>query len=230
MKQHIVILALLCLTEHPAWGQSKLVKPDYPVIQKTISDSSSSLYYPRLLGRYEEGDSSLTLEEKRHLYYGYQFQPNYNPYAPSSYRDQLRSLLSRDNHTTEDLNRLAAITDSMLAENPLDMDALSYKLYVNDKLGNQSEFTRYRNRGRIILDAIMSTGDGKTERTAFYVIDTSDEYTLVNILGFKFGGEQSLTKDFCDLLSLAPNEKKITGLYFDVHACFDFMSKQMKGK
>jgi len=45
------------------------------------------------------------------------------------------------------------------------------------------------------------------------VINTSDEYFLLSVFGFEFGGTQSLTRP-CDYLELAENESGIEGLYF----------------
>ena len=65
------------------------------------------------------------------------------------------------------------------------------------------------------------------KKEAFYVIYTSHEYDLLNILGFQFGGSQSLIEHY-DYLTLAENEAKIEGLYFDVSPCLNSMSKMFK--
>ena len=73
----------------------------------------------------------------------------------------------------------------------------------------------------------LSSGDGLTKETAYYVINTTDEYNLISILGFEFGGEQSLIEHY-DRLTLAENDYNIEAFYFDVSPCLNSLSKMLK--
>ena len=44
-------------------------KPNYNKIEKNIKIKNSNLFYESLLDRFQNADSTMTLEEKRHLYY-----------------------------------------------------------------------------------------------------------------------------------------------------------------
>lgn len=204
-------------------------KPDYRKIKTEISDERSEFFYPTLLDRYTSGDSTLSLEEKRHLYYGYTFQSAYSPYGRSDYEDSLRSVATRDSLVGRDYAAILVYTDRLLAYNPFDLRAINYRLFAHDKLGNRDGFAGNLARMRIIVDAIMSSGNGKTKETAFYVISTAHEYDLINILGLQFGGKQSLIEHY-DYLTLARNEPGIEGLYFDVSPCLDHLNKMFKKK
>jgi len=63
---------------------------------------------------------------------------------------------------------------------------------------------------------ILSSGDGRTEESAFHVISVSHEYDILQVLGFEFGGQQSLTTKDCDYLAVKENEYDIKGFYFNV--------------
>ena len=115
----------------------------------------------------------------------------------------------------------------MLLDNPFDLNAINYQLYSLEQMGNMSIFNKRVIQLKTIIDALMSSGNGKNKKEAFYVIYTSHEYDLLNILGFQFGGSQSLIENY-DYLTLAENEAKIEGLYFDISPCLNSMSKMFK--
>lgn len=223
------LLGLLILPFLTSGQVSTIVRPDYKAIETAVADPTSPFYYPTLMGRLRAGDSTINLEESRHLYYGFQFQPNYSPYQVSPYEKEMNTLINKsEQHTKEELHRLVVLSDSVLASYPFDLRTISIKIYGHDKLNMPEETAKLRIRGRVLLDAIFSSGDGKSDKTPFFVLHTTNEYSIINILGFEFGGQQSLTKGMCDVLTLKPNPSGIESLYFDVTALFDSMSKMLK--
>jgi len=64
-----------------------------------------------------------------------------------------------------------------------------------------------------LLGSITSSGDGKSCKTAYYVINVDEEYTVLNYMGAKTLG-QSLD-DGCDALDVELNGKR-TKIYFDI--------------
>jgi hypothetical protein len=115
----------------------------------------------------------------------------------------------------------------MLLDNPFDLSAINYQLYSLEQMGNKKSFDKKVTQLGTIVDVLISSGNGKSKKDAFYVIYTSHEYDLLNILGFQFGGSQSLIEHY-DYLTLAENEAKLEGLFFDVSPCLNSMSKMFK--
>ena len=179
------------------------------------------------MARYINADTSMSLEEKRHLYYGFTFEENYSPYGNSVYNDSLRPLLQIETHNYEELEKIKELTDLIIDENPFDLRALNYQLYACDKLADSESFNKRIIQVNILVDVMLSSGDGISKKTAFYVINTSHEYDLISILGFSFGGSQSLIEHY-DYLSIAENEAGIEGLYFDVSPCLNHLNKMFK--
>ena len=73
-----------------------------------------------------------------------------------------------------------------------------------------------------LIRTIMSSGDGKTEKTAFIVVKVLDEYSILNALRLQFK-RQALTskkKKYYDLMNVAQNEYGIEKLYFDINLFF----------
>lgn len=228
MKKTILLLLAVVLLPVIGFAQKmQTEKPDYSQIEKDIADPQSNFYYPKLLQRYKGYDTTMTLQEKRYVYYGFTFQKDYSPYGHSTFFDSLKKVLNKESHSSDELMVIVRFTDSILATNPFDLQAMNYQLYAYDKLQKKSEFTRKLHQMRIIVDAMFSSGDGLTKKTAYYVIYTSHEYSLLNIMGFDFGGQQSLIEHY-DFLKVSKNAQEIDGFYFDVSPCLNYLNRTLK--
>jgi len=226
MKSNCFILILLGATL--AYGQQwNFNKPDYQQIGIHIADTHSHYYYPTLLERFKKSDTTLTLQEKRHLYYGYIFHPRYAPYERSEYQDSLVQVLRKERQGAEDLEKIIRYGDSVLVGNPFDLRTLNYQLYALEQQRDTEGFEAKMIQSTAIIDALMSSGDGTSKAFSFYVINTSHEYGLLGILGLDFGGSQSLTEHY-DYLTVAANDFGIEGLYFDVTPCLNSLQKFLK--
>lgn len=203
------------------------VAPDYKKIEKKIRSKGSDFYYPALMERYMRSDSTFTIEEKRHLYYGYTFQPEYAPYSISDYLDSVKVIMEKNELDSADYIVLLRYSDSLLAHFPFDIRALNHKLMVYDQFENETEFMNHIIKMNIIFDAILSSGDGAAQETAFYVISTMHEYDVLGMLGFTFGGQQSLVGN-CDYLKIQNNQYDLSGLYFDVSPCLKHLNLMFK--
>lgn len=202
-------------------------RPDYQIIEKNIKKAGSNLFYDLLMAKFQMGDSTMTLEEKRHLYYGYTFHENYHPYSRSDYSDSLKGVMELEHHTIVEYQRIINFSDSALYFNPFDLRAINSQLYALEKLGKKIEFDIKLNQLKLIIDALVSSGYGTNKEEAFFVIYTTHEYDLLEFLGFKYGGSQSL-KDGYDYLTVGENDAGVEGLYFDVSPCLLALNKMFK--
>ncbi len=224
MKAVILIFSFLFATLQALPQDIKFEKPNYKKIKKAISKRKSDLYYPKLMEKYLKGDTTMTLEEKRHLYYGFTFQSNYSPYGEPDYYDSLLAVLKQDTLTNDDLHKIIVFADSVLAEDPFNLRSMDYQLYAYKQLGKEEAYMKRFAQMQIIVDAILSTGIGISKETAFYVIAVPHEYFILEVLGFEFGNLQKLI-DHYDFLKVADNEYGIEGLYFDVTPCLNSLNK-----
>lgn len=227
IKKQLLVIMILLVSMSIFSQNMETEKPDYKKIEKKISKEKSDFYYPKLLKKYMNSDTTMTLKEKRYLYYGYSFQNSYSPYGHSNFSDSLGTVLQKEKHSNKELLKIIKFSDSVLVENPFDLRVINYQLYAYEKLGEKIEFDKKINQMKIIVDALLSSGDGLKKKTAFYVIYISQEYDLLNILGFEFGGEQSLIEHY-DYLKAAKNSQKIKGFYFDVSPCLNSMNDMFK--
>ncbi len=221
-KYLLTVLCFLTITSIFSQAEEKN-PPNYKAIKKEVSDKNSAFYYPKLFDKFLKSDTTMTLREKRLLYYGFQYQSKYSPYGGhSSYNDSLKTVFQKQNFTKEDFKKVITFSDSILSSNPFDLRSLNYQTYALQELGNKQDYLKKLNQMRTIIQAIFSSGNGLKKETAFYVIYVSHEYVLLDILGYKFGGQQQLI-DHYDYLRLAENPENIKGMYFDVSASLNAM-------
>ncbi|MGY5353543.1 DUF4919 domain-containing protein [Wenyingzhuangia sp. IMCC45467] len=190
-------------------------KPNYKLIKSEIENINSDLYYPKLLEKYYQSDSTMTLEHKRHLYYGYIFNKNYSPYTRSENISKARDIYKKKNITKNDLEKIIEYGQKAIKEFPFDFSALNYLVYANNELNNKDESEKLIRMYNIIIDAIYSSGVGIEKENAIYVINTSHEYEMLYVFGYEFGGRQSLIEHF-DYLEIKENENNLDGLFFDI--------------
>ncbi|MBD0830612.1 DUF4919 domain-containing protein [Aestuariibaculum sediminum] len=224
----IVFSLLLCSVVFLLQAQDMTFeKPNYKQIKRNIANEKSNLFYDILMQKYKNSDSTLNLNEKRHLYYGYTFQDTYSAYAISDYEDSLNVHFKNESHNPFVLQEIIRVSDSILKEKPFSLQTLNAQLYAFDKLGDQENFNKKITQAKIIFDALLSSGNGHSKQDAFYVIYTSHEYILLNYLGYQFGGQQSLIEHY-DFLTIKNPTEELEGLYFDVSPCLNSLNSLFK--
>ncbi len=206
---------------------NKTYKPDYKKIKKEILKQDGLYYYDSLFIKYKNGDTTLTTEEKRHLYYGFSFRNAYSPYESSDYTDSINVILKNSTLTETDYQNIIRFYDLIFQKNPFNLGALNSALFACDKTGQTNLFNKKVAQMNIIFDAILSSGDGLTKETAFYVTYINHEYAVLNILGFEFGGEQRLIEHY-DFLKVTENKYNIEGFYFDISPSLNHLNEMFK--
>lgn len=203
--------------------------PDYDLIKAQICDTSSNYYYPKLMERLVKGDMTLTTDDFRYLYFGYIFQPKYEPYWKSPYQDKLDIYYSKNSLDRSDYDEFIKLATLSINEFPFDLRQMNSLAYVYHLKGDEvkSKIISYKYQG--ILQAIMSSGDGKNCETGLHVISTSHEYIILTMLEFRVLG-QSLTSDFCDCMKVADDQKREVNIYFNIKRIWDTNIEKMKKK
>lgn len=207
-----------------------LKAPDYKRIKKEIGSKDGEFYYPELLRRFQAADTTLTPEQIYHFYYGTATRSDYNPYKTSNYND-LNEALSGDTITQEDWRRAAQVVEKELETDPTNLRFHLYKQYVYSNLyGKEAEETVNAYIQVVMLfSAIASSGNGRSPETAFHVISTTDEYGLMELLGFSPKSQSLMEKHgrSYDLMELKENEYGLESMYFDVTICLEALHKSL---
>ncbi|MFO7370833.1 MAG: DUF4919 domain-containing protein [Bacteroidales bacterium] len=226
MKHFYLLIAWMILIMPDLCGQKPAFKaPDYKWIKEEMNNRNSSHFYPVLLERYRKADTTLTTVDFKILYYGQVFTDTYSPYSRSEYVDSLSTLLSQDSLQEDDFRALIRYENLILNKYPFNLRDLNILAYAYHKTGDTLAALLTEYKLNSVIGTILSTGDGQKEKSAWHVISVTHEYDILGALGFRFGGEQMLTKKGCDYLKVADNEYGIKGFYFNVNKILDKQSE-----
>ncbi len=126
-----ILLALFATTFFAVEAQDDFFEaPDFKAIKHNVTEPSSPYFYPRLLQKYLLAETELNLEESRHLYFGFIYQPEYVPVDTSAYNSLLAETISKPSFSETDHGRVLQYSDALLQEDPFNLRALNAKLLV----------------------------------------------------------------------------------------------------
>lgn len=214
-----VILLLAFMGTLLAFGQ--INPPNYKKIKKAISDKKSEFYYPVLLERYLQGDSTFTPNELECLYYGFIFQKNYQPY--STIDNELRDYLkSKPTLSDDECREALAMAKQILKENPFRTSAINTIIYCYDQLDSMDMVNRYNQMFRMTAIAIINSGNGKSMETAFHVNEVSHEYLLASLFNLVPKGQylEHKGKHVYDKMELQENQYGLEAIYFNIDSFY----------
>lgn len=180
------------------------------------------------MNRYKMSDPTLTMEEKRHLYYGFIFQKEYSPFEYTKYRDSLIKYSKKKIFNKKNLYRIIVNTNKVLRVNPFDLSALKFQVFAFKVLKLESDIEYKKEKIRIIEDAMLSSGDGLQKSSAYYVINTSHEYELIDMIGYEYANKRRVSAPNHQYLNILENNQNIKGLYFDVTPCLYSVNDRLK--
>lgn len=207
----------------------KISNIDFDLIKSHTQDSTSSFYYPLLIQRFLQFDTTLTEKEFCFIYYGNVFKDNYNPYGTGEDEEKFIQLFRQKN-----IQEAIPFGQKALIDNPVNLNILYKMLICFHNMGDKTTARKYANLYYGLLEEIYKSGDGRKIESAYVVIKVSDEYQILNDLELESTG-QALLKGETDRLTIntkgqkkVKGRKKISELYFNVSKPFEHMSKQFK--
>lgn len=228
MKKIYYILALFIMVK--AGAQSSDIKaPDYVSIAANITNQDSPYHYPTLLERYNRADASMTIEDKRHLYYGYALTDSYAPFSRSQEEKALYELLVQKKPGAAEYEKVLQYTAAIQENYPFSIRIKDYRIYCLKQLNRMSEANKEMEQREIIIDAVLSSGDGKTKENSLHIINPVNEYEFIELMGFEYAGKEFLIENRFDYLTLSENSYELQGMFFDVTTCLkalDFTASQ----
>lgn len=212
MKKLLPLLGVILLTLSAFRDP---VAPDMEQIRREVSDPQSKYYYPKLMAEYERNETVMNLEDYRHLYLGYMFEEDFNPYRTSAFANLVEELYFKSQHSKSECDRIIKYAELSLKDNPFDLQQIDYLIYAlrEKKKNNIANIWQYRLNH--LMEAIVSTGTGLDHEHAWVVVSPQHEYFLLNRLGH-------VAQDFefeapgYDHITVAPkNTKDSTDYYFN---------------
>jgi hypothetical protein len=223
MKQPLFFFLTICIlaggTAQAQRKKPKYVVPNFATIKKDIKNPASPYYYPSLMDKYNDGDSYLTNEEFRYLFYGYVFQPGYNALKVSSYEKLIAPYYGNTNIKPREYDAIIDNIKKSLAESPFNLRHMSALVAMYQLKGDATLSARASFLLQGVTDAILSSGDGKTCASALYIISKKDETDLMYIFEHNILA-QTLDGD-CDYIETNIDYRNIKGFYFNTKIFFE---------
>lgn len=181
--------------------------------------------YQDLLAQVKKMDAKADFQALRLAYVQ---TPDYQPYGDDrASRDGMR-----DGMRSKDYQKAVKNADKVLSKNYVDIEAHAIAALAHAELKNadKAKFHTYVRDG--LVKSILKSGDGKSPKTAFVVINTSEEYALMRALEVK-PMRQALMKDkghSYDRQDCLDGMSKPITLYFNIDRPFQWLSDSMKKK
>lgn len=188
--------------------------PDNDSILRATIDQASPYYYPALYSRYTSGDTTLTAEDYRHLYYGYVWRPEYKPFETPPARDRLLGVLEKDSLTTNDFRKIIEYGQEIMRSEPFDPSTINFMIYAYGALGDTLDARINYHRLNGVLGAIESSGTGLSEDSPWHVLYFSHTRDLLSSLDIVCGKERVISRSVAYMPLLA-RQKGVKGYYFD---------------
>ena len=174
--------------------------------KKTDSD------YARLLERVKAGDMTVDFKQMR---FAYMDSPEYK--AAKGTDAEAEAMMAAVN--AGDFPAAIKNADVVLASDYVDLDAHFAEYVAHRELHHDAESQFHKNVFDGLLHSITNSGDGKTEQTAYVVVQTHEEYVVIRVFGLTLN-RQSLKRvnhhayDVIDATD--PQSSQKVTLYFNV--------------
>lgn len=194
----------------------KIEKPDMALIEQAVNNPDSKYYYPKLMARYERRDTMMQLEDYRHLYYGFMFQEDFDPYRRSEYSEKVDELYYRTEHSRAECDTIIKYAELSLKDTPFDLQQINFLIYALrvKKKNHLANIWQYRLNH--ILEAIVSSGTGIDKENAWYVINPRHEYNILNFKGYVADSQEFLPPYYDYITIERSNDKDPAGFYFNI--------------
>ena len=208
MKKSMLIAVLLLFVGLSLTAQQKdksFLNIDYKAMEKFAKNQTED--FTALVNRFNSGDTTLTDMEVAKIYYGSYFSPDY------SYKDASMELI--DLMKSESYRPAFEQCKKELEKSPCSLDLLLKAYTCANHLGESNAL--YSIQIEQIVGVILSSGDGRTEKTAFKVLEVSDEYCILyGIFGLNLKSQALI--GHCDRMTVYEDEApdETFDIYFDV--------------
>jgi len=159
-----------------AFGFSQKSKIILDNIKKEIADKESDFYYEKMLFKYKGLPKSIDSVEAQHLYYGRTFLDKTISTSDKPFKKLLEDFKKQDYAET------ITKANQLLSVDPTNLDLLMIMLQCYDKQQDVKNFTYYLSQFKLLTSAILDSGDGKSEDSAYLVNSVGDEYILINVI------------------------------------------------
>lgn len=210
----IFLLAAATAATAEVLPQLKREKPDLEAIKRATQDRTSPYYYPTLMKEFQRNDTLMKIDKFRHLYLGSMFQEDYNPYRSSDRPVQYEAIFSKAKTLTrQECDSVILYSTRALADNPFNLGEMVMLINAYKTKGKTNIAKIWQYKLNYLLMAIVSTGTGKDEDNAWYVIEPQHEYVLLNMMDYTVADHQFKEPAY-EIITVRNRQGKEAGNYY----------------
>ncbi|MCM1163630.1 MAG: DUF4919 domain-containing protein [Muribaculaceae bacterium] len=209
------VLAFNCSAQSLA--QLKREKPDLEQIRRATMDRTSPYYYPRLMQEFQRNDTLMKIDKYRHLYLGYMFCEDYNPYRSGERSITYDATFNRSKKLTrQECDSVIAYAELALADNPFNLGEMVMLINALRGKGKTNLANIWQYKLNYLLMAIVSTGTGLDEENAWVVTDPQHEYVLLNMMDYTVSDHVFYDPAYEYVTVVDSNGGDAGGFYFNI--------------
>ena len=216
IKLITLFLCFLALTFAANAQDKPSVKPTpKPLPVKSAESTRLAKEYEELVAKLKQGDTSIDFKKLR---LAFTETKEFSPYGGSESRELMNDALAK-----KDFKEALKLANERLKNYYVDIDAHFTAMIANLELKREKEAGFHRNVVRGLLDSILDGADGKTAKTAYFVISIREEYFVMSYNGYRVAGQalKMLDGHTYDVLSgTNPDTKETAEVYFNIDKVF----------
>ena len=216
--KNLLLIALFCVS---LCGFAQRV-PDYAKIEEEVINPSSQYYYPLLMQRYVANDTTLTVNDFYHLYYGYTFQESYKPLIEPLQKDSLASLFAtRTTFPPDVFDKIERYSKVILSVEPFNLRDINVLAFAYQNAGLNEKAEQMMFKLEKIVEVIKSTGDGLSEKSPWWVIYRHHSNDLLSVLDIETVKNITISKNIEYLQIRNRADSRIKGYFFNISGIYN---------
>lgn len=195
--------------------------PDNDRIIAAIFDPQSPYNYTALITRYFAGDTTLTLEEYRHLYYGNVWQESYKPFESITACDRILEVLARPKvMELDDYREIIRYGNEVMEKDPFSPSNINFLTFAYGATGDARNEQINHHRLKMIKETIFSSGNGVKEKAPWHIIRFEHATDIMGSMDMKYRTPMVIDRntEYFPLDSRGPDGER--GYYFDYSRVF----------
>lgn len=195
-----------------------------------IREFANSREYNKLMKRFERNDQSMSITDYRHLYFGYIFQPEYNPYNREDHSKSISTLYYKERLNRLECDSIIKYAELSLKDDPFDLQQMNYLIYAYKTKKKHNLAQHWQNKLNNILSAILSTGSGEKKENAWHVINIGHEYALINFMSphYIVDHQEFIDPHFDHIILKQLPGQNPRGFYFNIQYMLDNYNRTLQ--
>jgi hypothetical protein len=187
--------------------------------------ASAAENYEALLTRAKSGDPAL---DYRALRDAYAASAHYQPYGGDT--DDARTTMIKA-FNAQDCTTALPAADKVLDAIYIDITAHLVSGRCFEMAGDKAKADFHRAIAHGLMDSIVASGDGKTEKTAFLVVTINEEYDVLSALRWRLVGQALINDDghaFDKMEVKSATSAETATLYFQIDRPMAWLSHSLQ--